>query len=139
MGKRSKKIKKLDISQLIKQRLRTDLGIPEEQIEIIEQVLKGYMPREDADYITQQFTPKLLNRNKQEDFIPPPTLTVDRENGTEQTMTFGNHPLNHMYDYLTECYGKKFGVIYWGALTSVEEPQDFYSFLGHIKKSERFK
>ncbi len=140
MSKKSKKIKKLDMSQLIKQRLRTDLGISEEQIEIIEKVLQGYMPGEDAEYITQTFSPKLLD--EKEDAappLPPPALTIDMEDGIEQTIRLTNHPLNIMYDYLTEHYGKKFGTIYWGALTSIGKPQDFYGFLGHLKKSEQFK
>ena len=131
MSKKTKKIKKLDYSQLIKQRLRADLGITEDQIVIIENVLHGYMPVEDAEFATTLGQP-------QDNFTPPPGLIIDMGDGTEQTISLTNHPLNRMYGYLTEHYGEKFGVIYWGALTSVGKPQQFYGFLSHLKKDLGF-
>jgi hypothetical protein len=74
----------------------------------------------------------------QTNFTHPPELIIDMEDGTQQAITLTNHPLNRMYDYLTEHYGKKFGVIYWGALTSVGKPQQFYGFLGYLKKDPQF-
>src|SRR5439155_22990501 len=112
MSKRTKKkIRKLDFSQLIKQRLRADLGISEQQVEVIENLLRGYMPVEDSEFASQAFSPKLLD--EKDTFTPPPGLTIDMEDGTQQTITLTNHPLNHMYGYLTERYGEKFGTIYW--------------------------
>jgi hypothetical protein len=129
MGKKTKKkFQKLDISQLINQRLRADLSLTEDQIEIINNVLHGYMPVEDAEFASG------LGK-AQEQFTPPPGLTIDMEDGTEQTITLANHPLFHMYGYLIEHYGEKFGVIYWGALTSIGKQQQFYGFLGHMKKN----
>jgi len=130
--KKKKKITNFDISQKIRQRLRADFGATEDQIDTIEHLLKGYMPNDDVEFISQIERPTVNH-------IPPPSIKLEMEDGNTQDITITDNPLSRLYDYCRTKYGEKFGPVYWGAYTSVDKQQDFYSLLGMLVERPTLK
>lgn len=135
MSKKSKKklVETRDLWPLIQQRLRKEFGSTEEQIGIIHLALQGYLPTADAAFVSNVFS----GQPTDEEVFPakPPEVTLLLEDGTLETLTITNHPVNQMYWYFTKRYGKTFGEICWAALITGQSHQRFYGYLGFLKKS----
>jgi hypothetical protein len=129
MAKPKRKNPPQDPYQKIVERLRTDFDCTEEQAHLLTQVLHGYLPTPDAEYVQR------IEHGEVK--LPDlPSITLDTEDEA-QTIRLTNHPLILMLFYLREKYGEKFGFLYWSALTDIDDPQRYYRELAYFKKHTR--
>lgn len=116
---------------LILQSLRVDFSCTEEDIELITQALNGQAPISVVEHMDAIAAGKVTLSIR-------PTLHIDMEDGTYQDLTFTNHPITLLYDYLVEKYDMAFGTLYWNAFTT-GTPEKFYSMLQFLKKAPYFE
>ena|SRR5436305_808985 len=135
MEKKTKKknTPKKDLWPLIQKRLQEDFGLIEEQIIIIEHVLRGYMPAADAQFAAEAYARRSLGEQDPREVLGG--VAVEMPDGAPQTFRLTAHPTAQMHWYLTERYGETFGAVYWMAYMSPNQPQEFYGVLKGLKRS----
>jgi hypothetical protein len=126
--RQQRNIKYIDVQQVIKQSLRVDFALDENEIDMIVKATQHYAPAEINEHIEKIMSGKVPLP------IHRPSFILDMEDGTTQHFSFTNHPIILLYDYLIERFNRPFATIYWFAITS-SSPQDFYESLKMMKKN----
>lgn len=130
--KRVKKIIQPQQLQLIQQRLRSEFGCTEEQIELVEQALQRMIPQELAAYIAKCASGEITFP---EDM---PGIRLDMGKGNIQDIRLTNRPISLLYMHLADTYGQTFGEIYWAAIVA-PNVQQFLEMLSMSKKIRNYE
>jgi len=125
--KRTKKIIQPQQLQIIQQRLRSEFGCTDKQVELVEQALQRMIPQELADYIAKCASGEITFP---EDM---PGIRLDTGKGDIQDIRLTNRPISLLYMHLADTYGQTFGEIYWAAIVA-PNVQQFLEMLIMTKK-----
>lgn len=132
MSKRNReKRHHIGIIPTISQMLRANFSCTEEEVELINQALQGQAPFPIVEHMNDIAAGKVTLSAR-------PTIHLDMEDGTYQDLTFTDHPITLLYDYLVDKYGMAFGTLYWNAFTA-GSPEQLFSMLKFLKKAPYFQ
>jgi hypothetical protein len=126
--KRKQNITTPQMMDHIRETLRTQFDCTDNEIELVTEGLQHRVPQLVADHMIAAREGKVS--------LPEDrgSLLLVMENGETQKITLTNHPIVLLSHFLYETYGRKFGPIYWSALTA-SNTKDFIEVLDLLAKN----